>query len=128
MTRSRLGFQAEGGFPPGAVERLAAARPAVAMGIGGFKDLVELRRRVPEIAQVTRADAQAFENYLAGRSIAPDTQVLGAVPCIPEYVNTATQGLQLSPPSRDSDRHTFILARSRNSATRTPSGRLKSVG
>ncbi len=33
--------------------------------------------------------------YLAGRSIAPDTQVLGAVPCIPEYVNTATQGLQL---------------------------------
>jgi hypothetical protein len=32
--------------------------------------------------------------YLAGRSIAPDTQVLGAVPCIPEYVNTATQGLQ----------------------------------
>jgi len=33
--------------------------------------------------------------YLSGRSIAPDTFVLGAVPCIPEYVNAATQGLQL---------------------------------
>ncbi len=33
--------------------------------------------------------------YLGGRSIAPDTFVLGAVPCIPEYVNTATQDLQV---------------------------------
>lgn len=33
--------------------------------------------------------------YLKGRSIAPDTLVLGAVPCIPEYVNAATQGLHL---------------------------------
>ncbi len=33
--------------------------------------------------------------YLKGRSIAPDTFVLGAVPCIPEYVNAATQGLHL---------------------------------
>lgn len=33
--------------------------------------------------------------YLSGQSIAPDTVVLGAVPCIPEYVNAATLGLHL---------------------------------
>lgn len=33
--------------------------------------------------------------YLSGRSIAPDTFVVGAAPCVPEYVNAATQALHL---------------------------------
>jgi hypothetical protein len=31
--------------------------------------------------------------YLGGRQVPPDTLVLGAVPCIPEYVNSPSQGL-----------------------------------